>query len=322
MSSASAIASIPLRLGFVIRFGAPPDPITSGKRISMYSSCSKGRFRRDLESGSLCSWSRSVSAHVLQSSEQRSHNAVKDSMDPPHMKLHSCHTMVGMTYLDVCSPGILARRDRLVVGIVQELGILAQASPQTKLLASVVTLVDQVALVGIGAVTVGKGLAGAVPGLRLEAVVVLEAHLDALAERPEEGGLVGGGPAEAGPFAVGRGVVASRGGGRVGEGLEALGRVVVVVRHGHDQGGGRGRRRGRRRGVDRTRKAVDGDPGGGLSLLWVPMRLYPLGRPNHKGGERGSGRTVDVGGPAQCNGWGEGQRTLRWSIPFLLDRCP
>jgi hypothetical protein len=27
-----------LRLGFMMRFGAPPDPTTSGKRISMYSS--------------------------------------------------------------------------------------------------------------------------------------------------------------------------------------------------------------------------------------------------------------------------------------------
>lgn len=144
-----------------------------------------------------------------------------------------------ITYLNMCSPSILAGSDRLVVGIVQKLRILSQTSPQAKLLTSIVALVDQVTLNGIGAVAIGKSLASAVPGFRLETMIIFQAHLDALAEGSEESGLVCWRPTESGPFAVVGRVVTTRASTRVAERLKALGRVVLVFRHGHYEGLGR-----------------------------------------------------------------------------------
>lgn len=81
----------------------------------------------------------------------------------------------------------------------------------------------------------GEGGAGTVPRLGLETVIVLEAHLDALAEGAEEGVLVLRVPAEAGALAVGGGVVAARAG--VAGGLAGLGGVVLVLRHAVGDGG-------------------------------------------------------------------------------------
>lgn len=106
------------------------------------------------------------------------------------------------THLYVRPPGLLACSHRPRIRIVQELRVLPQAPPQAKLLARIVTLVDEMPFVWISSVSLGEGLHGAVPCLLLEAVVVLEAHLDALAEGPEEGGLVRGGPAEPWALAV------------------------------------------------------------------------------------------------------------------------
>lgn len=56
--------------------------------------------------------------------------------------------------------------------IVVEVGILAQTTPQTELFPSIVALVDEVALVGIGVVVGDEGLQCAVPGLGLERVAL------------------------------------------------------------------------------------------------------------------------------------------------------
>lgn len=57
------------------------------------------------------------------------------------------------TDLDMHPPRLLTGRHGPGLGIIKKLRILAQAPPQTKLLAGIVTLVDQVALVGISLMT-------------------------------------------------------------------------------------------------------------------------------------------------------------------------
>lgn len=107
-----------------------------------------------------------------------------------------------MTDLDMCSPSLVTSRHSPVFGIVKKIAILTKTPPQTKLLASIVALVDQVTLVGVRTMALGEGFAGSVPSLRLEAVVVLEAQVDAFTQRAEESGLVGGGPAKSRPLAM------------------------------------------------------------------------------------------------------------------------
>ena len=126
-------------------------------------------------------------------------------------------------------PRVLRGSYRPRVRIVQELRVFAQPSPQSELLARIVALVDEVPFVRVGSVSLGEGLHGAVPCLLLEAVVVLEAHLDALAERPEEGGLVRRGPAEAWALAMGGRVLASIAGAIGLDGFR--GAVVLAVGH-------------------------------------------------------------------------------------------
>lgn len=122
------------------------------------------------------------------------------------------------------SPRILGRRDSLGDGIIQKVGILAQSPPESKALPRVVALVDEMALGRVRAVALLQGQGGALPGLGLEAAVLAQAELDALAEAAEEGGLVGGGPAEARGSSV-----AVDAGGR-----QAIGTEHVVVVFGHD----------------------------------------------------------------------------------------
>lgn len=98
--------------------------------------------------------------------------------------------------LDVRFPCLLGRRHSPRLGVVQELRVLSQASPQPEPLAGIVALVDQVALGRVGAVMLLQGLGGALPRLGLEAAVLPHAQLHALAQAAEEGGLVGGRPAE------------------------------------------------------------------------------------------------------------------------------
>lgn len=119
----------------------------------------------------------------------------------------------------MCPPCLVTSRHSPVLGVVEKVAIFAQAPPQAELLASIVALVDQVALVRVGTVAIGESLAGAVPSLGLEAMVVLEAQVHALTQRVEERGLVGRGPAEARPLAVGRSVVAAGAGNGVARAL-------------------------------------------------------------------------------------------------------
>lgn len=126
-------------------------------------------------------------------------------------------------------PSLLARSHRPRVRIVQKLRVLPETPPQAELLARIVALVDEMPFVRIGSVSLGEGLHCAVPCLLLEAVVVLEAQLDTLAERPEEGGLVRRGPAEARALAVGGRVLASIAGAIGLDGFR--GAVVLAVGH-------------------------------------------------------------------------------------------
>jgi len=105
--------------------------------------------------------------------------------------------------------------------IVVELWILAQTAPETELFSSIVALVDEVALVGVGVVMGDEGLQCAVPGLGLERVTLAQTEMDRLAEGGEESGLIGRVPAEAGAA-----VLARSQGGRTGAG--AGGREGVV----------------------------------------------------------------------------------------------
>lgn len=102
----------------------------------------------------------------------------------------------GPTNLDMRFPCFLGRRHSPRLGAVQEFGVFSQAPPQSKSLAGIVALVDQVALGRIGAVVLLEGLGGALPRLGLEAAVLSHAQLHALAQAAEKGGLVGGRPAE------------------------------------------------------------------------------------------------------------------------------
>lgn len=96
-------------------------------------------------------------------------------------------------------PRILASGDGLARGVVHELRALPQAAPHAVLLARVVALVDEVALVRVGAVPVYQGLRGAVPGLGLERHALAQAEPHGFAQRLEEGHLEGRVPGEAGP---------------------------------------------------------------------------------------------------------------------------
>ena len=66
-----------LRLGFMIRLGAPPDPMTSGNKISIYSSCSKGRPLRAFERGSFCRFPRYVSYNAANEEEATPHHNLR-----------------------------------------------------------------------------------------------------------------------------------------------------------------------------------------------------------------------------------------------------
>ncbi|KAL6699700.1 hypothetical protein J3F84DRAFT_189906 [Trichoderma pleuroticola] len=122
------------------------------------------------------------------------------------------------------SPCLLGRRHRPRHGVVNKVRVLSKASPQSKAFPSIVALVDQVAFSRVSAVVFLQGLGGALPGLGLEAAVFSHAQLDALAQAAEEGGLVGGRPAEPGRPAV---AVDSAGPLSV-----VAGEVDVVLRHG------------------------------------------------------------------------------------------
>lgn len=128
------------------------------------------------------------------------------------------------THLDMRSPCLLRRRHRPRHGVVNKVRVLSKASPQSKAFPSIVALVDQVAFSRVSAVVFLQGLGGALPGLGLEAAVFSHAQLDALAQAAEEGGLVGGRPAEPGRPAV---AVDSAGPLSV-----VAGEVDVVFRHG------------------------------------------------------------------------------------------
>lgn len=143
------------------------------------------------------------------------------------------HMQIGVkgvsTHLDVRPPSLLAGSHCPRIGVVEKLWVLPQAPPQPELLARIVALVDEMPLVGVGTMPLGQGLHGAVPGLLLEAVVVLEAQLDALAQRTEKRGLISRCPAEAWTLPVGRRVLASCAGASWLDGFRRA--VVLAVRH-------------------------------------------------------------------------------------------
>lgn len=153
------------------------------------------------------------------------------------------------------------------------------------------------ALGGVSIMAFGERSTRAVPCLGFEAVVVLEVHLDALAQRAEEGGLVLRVPAEAWALAVGGGagggVLAGRDRARIGgHGLDGLGGIVLVVRHGGD-GGGRERGRSTLRGGEGARARLPGRgmrPWTGRSSVEVGITA---GEETRRGGGR-RGRQKDV----------------------------
>lgn len=183
----------------------------------------------------------------------------------------------------MCSPGLVTSRHRPILGIVEKIAVFAKTPPQTKLLASIVALIDQVAFVGVGTVTFGEGFAGSVPGLRLEAVVVFEAQVDTFTQGAEECGLVGGSPAKSRALAMGGRVVTSGAGAGLAGALDGFRRAVVVFRHGADDRsiggcGGMGsiQERGRsvcagsgRRGAGRRDVAQVGEEGADYGLVVV-----------------------------------------------------
>ena len=124
----------------------------------------------------------------------------------------------------MCPPCLLGSRNGPGDGVVQEVRILAQPPPQPEPLASIVALVYEVALGRVGAVGGLEGGGGALPGLCLEAAVLAQAKLDAVAQAAEEGGLVGGRPAEAWGTAV-----AIDAGGCGGVGAEGIALLVGHV---------------------------------------------------------------------------------------------
>lgn len=101
------------------------------------------------------------------------------------------------------APGLLARGDHARVRVVQEVGVFPQAPPHAELLARIVGLVDEVALLGVGAVSVAQRNGGSLPRAGLEVVAVLVTQLHRLAKRSEEGVFVGEVPAEARRATVG-----------------------------------------------------------------------------------------------------------------------
>lgn len=123
---------------------------------------------------------------------------------------------IGSTHLKMPCPCLVGRRHCARLGVVIELGVLAQAAPETVLLASVVGLVDEVALVGVSAVFVDKSLHGAFPCLRFEGATIAQAEGDGLAEGAEESGLELRTPGESWPavLAGGRRPASARAGGR------------------------------------------------------------------------------------------------------------
>ncbi|KAL7811221.1 hypothetical protein V8C44DRAFT_103193 [Trichoderma aethiopicum] len=211
------------RRGFMILLGAPPDPTTSGYSTSMYSSWSKGLPLRARDSGS----------RYGRKKRRISNRAT------------SVGEIATATHFDVRSPGFLGGRHRPRHGVVDKVRVLSQAAPQAEAFPGVVALVDQMALSRVGAVVLLQGQHGALPRLGLEAAVLPHAQLDALAQAAEEGGLVGGRPAE-----PRRSAVAIDAAGALGV---LGGEVEVLFRH-----GGREARLKGPRAVVRDRGSVSG----------------------------------------------------------------
>lgn len=82
------------------------------------------------------------------------------------------------TYLEMPSPSLFSASHCPVLWIVVERVILPQANPQAVLLAGIVTLVDEMTLVGIGIVFVDKGLDSTVPSLGLEGAAFAQTQVD------------------------------------------------------------------------------------------------------------------------------------------------
>lgn len=162
-------------------------------------------------------------------------------------------------YLNVSLPCVVGGRDGARRLVVEELGVFPQSSPEAKLLSGIVALVDEVGLVRICVVTIDEGLNGAIPGVLFEGAPLAQAEAHRLAKRSEEGGLVGGRPAEARPSMLA--------GGMVG-GVVAAGGDKVLFGHGEAggrasqaqiAGGGRGPRAESKKKEDRVAKSIATD---------------------------------------------------------------
>lgn len=79
------------------------------------------------------------------------------------------------TYLDMRLPGLLGSGDGTGGRVVEELGVLAKATPETKFLARIIRLVDEMALCRVCAVLLAKSGGGTIPSIGLEGVILAQA---------------------------------------------------------------------------------------------------------------------------------------------------
>ena len=95
-----------------MRLGAPPDPITSGYKISMYSSCSNGLPLRALARGSRCG----------------SNSPLADSSGI-FLGMIVFKSIACLTYLNMRRPRTFQRGDNASDGAVSKVRVLAQPPP-------------------------------------------------------------------------------------------------------------------------------------------------------------------------------------------------
>jgi hypothetical protein len=124
-------------------------------------------------------------------------NESLDRKDPRRQVVPVSRYVASRTYLNVSPPRIITARNCMCRRIIHKLRILPQAPPQTILLPCVITLVDQMALIRKGVVSLENRAAGPLPRLRLESTAIAQAEMDGLDKGAEECRLVLRVPAEA-----------------------------------------------------------------------------------------------------------------------------
>ncbi|KAK3937739.1 hypothetical protein QBC46DRAFT_177793 [Diplogelasinospora grovesii] len=159
----SSVSALPFFLdcGLMMRFGAPPDPITSGNRISRYSSWSNDRSRSCLARASFYEQARPTQVSAM----SRNRGGGQQAQNHRHRL---------KAYLAMSVPRVLGRRHHPGLRIVRELGILPQAPPQPELLAGIVALVYEMVLTHDGAMLLGQRMESPVPGLGFEGAALAQ----------------------------------------------------------------------------------------------------------------------------------------------------